>query len=92
MSIVDNVRAKRVTATGALVLGRCRIIGLNVVTGATAGRLTITDGVGGATLLDLDTQANTATYYRLPDDGILSSSDPAISALTNITSVTVMVY
>lgn len=92
MPLSDNVRAKRVTATGALSFGRSRIIGLNVVTGATAGRLTITNGVGGSTLLDIDTQASTVTYIRLPDDGILSDNDPAISTLTNITAVTVMVY
>lgn len=92
MAVKANVRTKRVTATGAIGFGRSRLIGLNIVTGATAGRLTITNGVGGATILDLDTQPSTAVYYRLPDAGILSDNDPAISTLTNITSVTVMAY
>lgn len=91
MSVKSNVRAKRLTGTGATSLGRCRLASLSVVTGGTAGRVTITNGNGGATLLDLDTQANTVQYFLLPETGILSDDDPYVSALTNVTSITLMV-
>lgn len=91
MSVKTNVRAKRLTATGATALGRSRLAAINVVTGAGAGRVTVTNGSGGATLLDLDTAASTTQYILLPEGGILSDSDPYVSALTNVTSITLMV-
>lgn len=91
MAVETNVRAKRITATGATSLGRSRIVGINMVTSGTAGRVTITNGNGGSTLLDLDTQASTVQYIRMPEGGILSDNDPYISALTNVTAITLMV-
>lgn len=91
MAVETNVRAKRITETGASALGRSRIVGINMVTGNTAGRVTITNGSGGATLLDLDTQASTVQYIRMPEGGILSDSDPYVSTMTNVTSITLMV-
>lgn len=91
MTVKSNVRTKRLTATGASALGRSRIAAINVVTGAGAGRVTITSGNGGATLLDLDTAASATQYFLLPEGGILSDADPYISTLTNVTSVTLMV-
>lgn len=91
MSVKSNVRAKRITETGASGFGRSRIAAINVVTGETAGRVTITNGNGGATLLDLDTQASTVQYFLLPKSGILSDNDPYVSTLTNVTSITLMV-
>jgi len=51
----SDVKAKRVTATGALSVGRSRLrMILVTTTGAGAGRLTLTDGDGGATTVDVD--------------------------------------
>lgn len=85
---VMNVTAKRYTATGACGVGRARIGALQVTVGAGAGRLTITDGSGGATKLDLDFVQSDTFHITIPGDGILCDGDPQITALTNISAVT----
>ena len=84
----SDTKSKRVTATGALSVGRSRLRMVVVTTTATAGRLTMTDGNGGATLLDLDLVPSSTHNFYIPDEGILFTSDLYISTLTNITSVT----
>lgn len=86
---VMNVTAKRYTGTGACSVGRSRIAAVQVTTGAGAGRLTITDGSGGATKLDLDFVQTDTFHISIPGDGILCDNDPQITALTNISAVTV---
>ena len=51
----SDVSAKRVTADGSLAVGPARIRQVQVLTSNVgAGRLTLTNGDGGPTLLDLD--------------------------------------
>ena len=84
----SNVRAARFTGTGACGVGRSRLVGISVLAGAGTPRLTITEGVGGTTRLDLDFLQSQSHWIEIPQDGILFGTDPAISALTNITAVT----
>ena len=84
----SDVRAKRVTGTGALSLGRARLGALIATIGAGAGRLTLTDGVGGPTVIDMDFAASDTHHITLPGDGLLFSNDPAVSAATNVTAAT----
>lgn len=86
---VMNVTAKRYTATGACGVNRSRIGAVQVTTSGGAGRLTITDGSGGATKLDLDFVQDDTFHVTLPGDGILCDRDPQITALTNISAVTI---
>lgn len=91
--LAADTKAKRATTTGALSVGRARICGVAVlVSNAGAGRLTITDGDGGPTLLDLDFGANASHDITIGGDGILASSDLHISAATNISGVTVFYH
>lgn len=85
----SDVQAKRVTGTGALGIGPARIRQVQVLTSAGAGRLTITDGSGGATRLDIDFAASDSHSVNIPDHGIRFSNDPVVSAFTNITAMTV---
>lgn len=86
----SDVKAKRVTGTGALSIGRARLRHVTaLVSSAGAGRLTITDGNGGATLLDVDFSADLSHTVDIPDEGILSVSDPYVSAATNLTAATI---
>ena len=71
----SDVLTKRVTGTGSLAVGPARIRQLQVLTGAGAGRLTITNGNGGATVLDIDFLASDSHSVNIPDDGIRCSSD-----------------
>jgi hypothetical protein len=54
-----------------------------------AGRLTITDGSGGATVLDIDFATEDSHSINIPDYGIRCADDVVITALTNITAMTV---
>lgn len=80
---------KRLTGTGAAGIGRARIRQIQLlVSNVGAGRLTVTDGNGGATLLDLDFKADDTHSVNIPAEGILSTDDPYVSAATNITALT----
>lgn len=83
-----DVRAKRVTGTGAMSMGRVRLGALIVTVGAGAGRLTLTNGDGGPTLVDMDFAASDTHHITLPGDGLLFSSDPYVSAATNVSAAT----
>lgn len=86
----SDVRAKRVTTAASLAVGPARIRQVQVLTTAAgAGRLTITDGDGGPTVLDLDFLASDSHSVNIPDWGIRCQSDVFITAMTNISAMTV---
>ena len=84
----SDVRSKRVTATGSLSVGPARIRQVQIQTTTGSPRFTITDGSGGAVALDMDLNASVTHSANIPSDGI-RVSDIWVSAVTNITSVTV---
>jgi len=84
-----DVSSKRLTTTGAAAIGRARVRLLSVtVSSAGAGRLTVTSGDGGATLIDLDLSANTTHQVFIPGNGVLFQNDPFVATATNVTSAT----
>ena len=86
----SDVRSKRVTTAASLGVGPARIRQVQVLTTAAgAGRLTITDGSGGATVLDLDFLASDSHSVNIPDWGIRCQDDVLITAMTNISAMTV---
>ena len=85
----SDIRTKRVTATGSLAVGPARVRQIQVLTSAGgAGRLVLTDGDGGPTVLDLDFLASDSHSVNIPDYGI-RTSDIYVSTLTNVTALTV---
>lgn len=84
----SDIKSKRVTATGSLAVGPARIRQIQVLTKTGTPRLTITDGNGGATVLDLDFVASDSHSVNIPADGI-RVSDVYVSVLTNVTAMTV---
>lgn len=84
----SDVRSIRITAGGALSLGRARLGAIVATTTAGGTRLTLTDGDGGATKFDIDLAASDTHHITLPGDGILFESDPFVSSATNVTGVT----
>ena len=84
----SDVKSKRITATGSLGVGPARIRQIQLKTAAGTPRLTITDGNGGATVLDLDFNASTTHSVNIPSNGI-RVSDIYVSTLTNIDAVTI---
>ena len=83
----SDVRAKRITSTGSVGVGPARIRQIQLKTASGTPRLTVTDGNGGATVLDLDFNASDTDSVNIPDEGI-RVSDIHVSTLTNITAVT----
>jgi len=84
----SDVRSKRVTGTGSLGVGPARIRQIQLKTASGTPRLTITNGNGGATVLDLDFNESTTHSVNIPAEGI-RVSDIFVGTLTNITAVTV---
>ena len=84
----SDVKSKRVTATGSVGVGPARIRQIQLKTGSGTPRLTITDGNGGSTVLDLDFNASTTHSVNIPSNGI-RVGDIYISTFTNITAATV---
>ena len=88
--MASDIKMKRVTATGALSVGRARIRQVQVtVSNAGVGRFTLTDGTGGPVILDLDFESDSTHITNIPDSGILATVDPVISAATNVTAATI---
>jgi hypothetical protein len=84
----SDVKAKRVTGTGALAVGRARLRMILVTTSGGAGRLTLTDGDGGATTVDVDLVTNTTHNVYIPEEGVLFSSDIHVATATNVSAAT----
>jgi len=85
----SDVKSKRLTGTGAASVGRARLRQVQVLTGAGAGRLTLSDGNGGATVLDIDFLASDSHSVNIPDEGILFTSDIHIKTATYVTAMTI---
>jgi|TARA_R110000796_G_scaffold5678_1_gene20912 hydrogenase maturation factor HypE len=84
----SDVKSKRLTGAGSASVGVARIRQLQVKTTTGSPRLTLTDGNGGGTILDMDLDASDTHSVNIPDDGI-RVSDIYISTFTACTSVTV---
>lgn len=86
----SDVQSKRVTTAASLGVGPARIRQIQVLTTSDgAGRLTITDGSGGTTVLDLDFLASDSHSVNIPDWGVRCQNDVLITAMTNISAMTV---
>lgn len=84
----SDVKTKRLTGTGSASVGPARIRQIQVLTTTGSPRLTITDGSGGATVLDLDFLASDSHSVNIPAEGI-KVDDIYISTYTAITALTV---
>ena len=83
----SDVKSKRITATGSLGVGPARIRQIQLKTAAGTPRLTVTDGNGGSSVVDLDFNASTTHSVNIPSNGF-RVSDIYVSTLTNIDAVT----
>lgn len=84
----SDVRTKRLTGTGSAAVGPARIRQVQIKTTTGSPRFTVTDGNGGATVLDMDLNASDTHSVNIPDEGI-RVSDIYVSLFTACTSVTV---
>ena len=85
----SDVKSKRLTGTGAASVGRSRLRQVQILTSSGgAGRLTLTVGNGGATILDIDFLASDSHSVNIPDEGLLFTSDIHVATATNVTALT----
>ena len=85
----SDVKSKRLTGTGAASVGRSRLRQVQILTSSGgAGRLTLTDGNGGATILDIDFLASDSHSVNIQDEGLLFTSDIHVATATNVTALT----
>jgi hypothetical protein len=87
---MTDVLSKRITAAGAISTGRGRVVAISAVGAAGAGRITLTDGSGGATLLDVDVPLGTGQTLALyiGEQGVLFKTSIFASVVT-ATGVTI---
>lgn len=84
------VSSKRITATGDVGVGPARLKYVHAISDIGGGRVTITDGTGGAVLFDADFLASDCSGVSLPDEGIRFTDSMVVSTLTNMVSVTLV--
>ena len=84
----SDVKSKRLTSATSAGVGPARIRQLQIKTTTGTPRLTVSDGDGGATVIDMDLNASDTHSVNIPDDGI-RVSDIFIATFTACTSVTV---
>jgi hypothetical protein len=85
----SDIQSKRITGTGSLGVGPARITQIQVLTTSGSPRITVENGNGGQTVLDLDFSASSTHSVNIPDDGIRCSDDVYVSAFTACTAATV---
>ena len=92
MSFKSDVKAVRVTGTGAVFAGRTRLRGIIVASsGAGAGQITLQDNTDSTTLFDCDIPNGDVFSFNIPEDGILFPGGMKVSTITNIAGATLLI-
>ena len=85
----SDVKAVRVTGTGAVFAGRTRLRGIILASTGSAGSVTLQDG-NSVTQFQVDVPSGDVFAYNLAEDGILFEGGMTVSTLTKAT-VTVII-
>ena len=84
-----DVKAVRVSATGAVFAGRTRLRGIILASTGSAGTVVLRDG-NAVDQFQVDVPAGDVFSYNLAEDGILFEGGMSVQTLTNAT-VTVVI-
>ena len=92
MANKGDVKAVRVTATGAVFAGRTRLRGIIIVSyaGGSAGGITLQDNTSSATLFQGDVANGDVFAFNIPEDGVLFPGGMKVSAISNLTAATIL--
>ena len=91
MANKGDVKAVRVTATGAVFAGRTRLRGLILASDAGgAGSIVLQDNSDSTTLFQGDVPNGDVFAFNIPEDGILFPGGMKVSAITNLTAATIL--
>ena len=87
----SDVKAVRVTATGAVFAGRTRLRGLILASdGGGAGTIILQDNSDSTTLFQGDCPTGDVFAFNIPEDGILFPGGMKVSAISNLTAATIL--
>jgi len=87
-----DVKAVRVTATGAVFAGRTRLRGLILASdGGGAGSIILQDNSDSTTLFQGDCPTGDVFAFNIPEDGILFPGGMKVSTITNIEGATLLI-
>ena len=88
----SDVKAVRVTATGAVFAGRTRLRGLILASDAGgAGTIVLQDNSDSTTLFQGDCPNADVFAFNIPEDGVLFPGAMKVSTITNIQDRTILI-
>ena len=88
----SDVKAVRVTATGAVFAGRTRLRGLILASDAGgAGTIVLQDNSDSTTLFQGDCPNGDVFAFNIPEDGVLFPGGMKVSTITKIDAATLLI-
>ena len=88
----SDVKAVRVTGTGAVFAGRTRLRGMILASdGSGAGSITLQDNTDSTTLFQGDCPEGDVFAFNIPEDGILFPGGMKVSAIANLVGATFLI-
>ena len=88
----SDVKAIRVTATGAVFAGRTRLRGLILASnGGGAGTIILQDNTSSATLFQGDCPTGDVFAFNIPEDGVDFQGGMKVSTMTNLAGATFLI-
>ena len=89
----SDVKAIRVTATGAVFAGRTRLRGLILASdgGGSTGTIVLQDNTDSTTLFQGDCPTGDVFAFNIPEDGVLFPGGMKVSTITNIAAATLLI-
>ena len=92
MSYKSDVKAVRVTATGAVFAGRTRLRGIILASdGGGAGTVILQDNTDSTTLFQADVPTGDVFSMNIPEAGLLFQGGMKVSTITNIDAATLLI-
>ena len=87
----SDVKAIRVTGTGAVFAGRTRLRGIILSSdNVGAGTVILQDNTSSTTLFQADVPQGDVFAFNIPEDGILFEGGMSVSAFTSLTAATII--
>jgi hypothetical protein len=88
----SDVKAVRVTGTGAVFAGRTRLRGLILASnGGGAGTIILQDNTDSTTLFQGDCPSGDVFAFNIPEDGVVFPGGMKVSTMTNLAGATFLI-
>ena len=92
MASKGDVKAVRVSGTGAVFAGRTRLRGMILASdGSGAGSITLQDNTDSTTLFQGDCPSGDVFAFNIPEDGVVFPGGMKVSTMTNLAGATFLI-